>query len=145
MMKYTDKELQLATQIAYMKISNITITNYYNTNKRYPTMKELLTDLDKGDYIKTEFMAIYDTDADSDSIAGIRRDSAQKIIDDIVNGTSECASWKIIAVDDKNDTSGMYGCLIETSENEAIVGFRGSESYDAQQLYLDWMVADFGL
>lgn len=51
MMKYTDKELQLAIQIAYMKISNITITNYYNTNKRYPTMKELLTDLDKGDYI----------------------------------------------------------------------------------------------
>lgn len=96
-MSYTDKQLQLATQIAYMKISKADIQNYYDQYGDYPTLQWLLSNSDNTvNNIADEYMAIYD--ADADSIAGVRRDSAQKIIDDIVNGTSECASWKFVSV-----------------------------------------------
>lgn len=35
--------------------------------------------------------------------------------------------------------------MIETLEGNAIVSFQGSESTDANQFYLDWLKADFGL
>ena len=98
-MSYTDKQLQLATQIAYMKISEEIITEYYKEYGDYPILQWLLSNSDNtANNIADEYMAIYDADADADSIAGIRCNSAQKIIDDIVNGTSECASWKFVSV-----------------------------------------------
>ena len=35
--------------------------------------------------------------------------------------------------------------MIERVDGRAVIGFRGSESYDIQQLILDWGLADLGL
>lgn len=57
----------------------------------------------------------------------------------------ECERWVIKAVDDQNKEYGFYGCLIDTRDGEAILGFRGSENFDSGQVVHDWLEADFGL
>jgi len=39
----------------------------------------------------------------------------------------------------------MYACLIETGYGDAVIGFRGSESYNAEQIIKDWGLADLAL
>ena len=44
-MSYTDKEMQVSTQIAYMNITQSQIDNYVDKhNGEYPTIREILTD-----------------------------------------------------------------------------------------------------
>jgi len=57
----------------------------------------------------------------------------------------DCNRWVIKEVADDNARSGFYGCLIDTRDGEAIVGFRGSESFDTGQIINDWGRADLGL
>lgn len=57
----------------------------------------------------------------------------------------DCGQWIIRSVDNDNSATGFYGCLIDTRDGEAIVGFRGSESFDTQQVVNDWVMADVGL
>lgn len=154
-MSYTDKEMQVSTQIAYMNITQDQINEYLKDhNGEYPTIQEILTDSKYGQDICNAFMQRIDdsatyvsgyNDYDLDSIEGQQLAKAQEILDNIINGEESYANWKITYVKDDNKTTGMYGCLIETSDNEAIVGFRGSEMTDSEQFYLDWMKADFGL
>ena len=146
-MSYSDKELQLATQIAYMNISDEDIEAYREATKTngYPTLQWLLTESDRASKIEDDFMSKYGESDDEDSIKGFMREAAETFIEEIKNGTSECANWKIVSVCDQNKINGLYGCLIETSENEAIIGFRGSESDSFEQFVNDWVLADFGL
>ena len=66
-----------------------------------------------------------------------------------VNGLkidSDMSSWKISAVHDTNDENGFYACVIETSEKEATVAFRGSEGFDlGKNTKDDWWEADVKL
>lgn len=74
-------------------------------------------------------------------------DTARYIRDIISNNPDmqDCNSWIIKAAVDTNDQTGFYGCLIDTRDGEAIVGFRGSESFDTGQYINDWGLADVGL
>ncbi len=40
-MNYTDKEIQIATQISYINISNDYVNEYYNNHHDYPTLAEI--------------------------------------------------------------------------------------------------------
>lgn len=61
------------------------------------------------------------------------------------NGAVYARNWKIVDQCDKNNSSGFYGCLIDTRDGNSIVGFRGSESFDKYQDVMDWGVADVGM
>ena len=66
--------------------------------------------------------------------------------DIIANLSEEALNWKIIDIHDRNKENGFYGCVIETDDNNAIVGFRGSEGIkDYEGLVNDWIKNDFGL
>ena len=58
---------------------------------------------------------------------------------------TDCYDWTVKKTCDNNNKDGFYGCLIDTNDGEAILGFRGSESYDGTQKINDWLNADFGL
>ncbi|MBR2100381.1 MAG: DUF2974 domain-containing protein [Eubacterium sp.] len=58
---------------------------------------------------------------------------------------SQCNDWVVRETCDCNNQNGFYGCLIDTNDGDAILGFRGSESYDSTQNVNDWVKADFGL
>ena len=61
------------------------------------------------------------------------------------HGLYDCNYWLVKEVSDSNQENGFYGCLIDTRDGDAILGFRGSESYDAKQTVSDWGAADLGL
>jgi hypothetical protein len=41
-MNYTDKEIQIATQISYINISSDYLKLYYKEHEKYPTLAEAL-------------------------------------------------------------------------------------------------------
>lgn len=61
------------------------------------------------------------------------------------NGAENCYNWRVVDYCDKNDSTGFYGCMIDDGKGNAILGYRGSESYDIGQGVNDWGKADFGL
>ena len=63
-MSYTDKEMQISTQIAYMNITNFQIDDYADKhNGEYPTIREILTDSKYGQDICNAFMQRIDDSA----------------------------------------------------------------------------------
>ena len=56
-----------------------------------------------------------------------------------------CDNWRLVDFHDENDSTGMVACMLDAGDGRAVIGFRGSESYDIQQLILDWGLADLGL
>ncbi len=80
------------------------------------------------------------------SLASLMTEEQKKIIEDFGIKESEYSTWQIVGVSDWNDDDGFYACIIETSEDEAVVAFRGSEDMtDLNNLRNDWVRADFGL
>lgn len=62
-----------------------------------------------------------------------------------LNG-QDISNWKIIDRYNTNETTGFYGCVIETNNGEAIVAFRGSEGMLNLSNYKnDWVESDFKL
>lgn len=62
------------------------------------------------------------------------------------NKLYDCNYWIVKQSSNDNQQSGFYGCLIDTRDGDAIVGFRGSETMaDPNQLKKDWGEADLGL
>ena len=123
-MGYTDKELRDATQIAYMDLSDgynylVEIKNEkppFSIRQIINSTKDIKIQANLEDKIKEGDISI------------------------------DLDSWKITQIHDTNDDNGFYGCIIETSNNEAIVAFRGSEEPNINnQLKLDWIDADIGL
>lgn len=131
-MGYTDRDLMVATQIAYYDF-DLDLLETSNYNK---TIRELL--IQDNTVIRKIQADLQSADSDSD------KDLAQgalELYNEIVSENSEYGDWIIRAVKDDNVKSGFYGCLIETSNDSAIVGFRGSEGNDTK----DWVEADVGL
>lgn len=56
----------------------------------------------------------------------------------------DCYRWIIQAVCDENAKTGFYGCLIDTRDGEAILGFRGSEMI-GNQGSKDWIETNLAL
>lgn len=118
-MEYTDKELKEATQIAYLGFIEKSEINLRADGKKGPfTIKELIKDVELDDFDK-------------------------KIMENL---TEEMLNWKIVDINDTINQNGFYGCVIETSPENAIVAFRGSEGFDTYSgLVYDWAQSDFGL
>lgn len=120
----SDVRMMIATQVAYLdgsegmsvsELVNNTISLYGNQST---LSKKEQAQLDTAQYIQEQ----------------IRQHDLQ-----------DCYDWVIRDVADDNAQSGFYGCLIDTQDGDAVLGFRGSESFDAGQGLHDWIEADAGL
>jgi hypothetical protein len=121
-MGYTDKELRDATQIAYMDFTD----GYAELNRRNKEPPYTIRQ-------------IKDATKDPEKCAAI-----DKIVKE--NGISiDLDTLKIAQIHNTNNENGFYGCIIETSDKEAIVAFRGSEEPNGKQLRFDWINADLAL
>ena len=74
--------------------------------------------------------------------------SALELIEKL--GVKDCENWMIRDTLDDNDSSGFYGCMFDTGDGDAILGFRGSEggiqkSMTDPTAFRDWIEADLGL
>ena len=135
---YSDLDMILASQIAYMDAGgssrpNVTVGDMIdNARSKYGVYDE-----SSGTWKPREGL----TQKQIDQLNAAN--TLSQLMED--HGASYAKNWKVIDRCDKNDTSGFYGCVIDTGDGNAIVGFRGSESYDAGQYIDDWGKADLGL
>ena len=79
-------------------------------------------------------------------------EGAQKIERLMSANGLDCRSWRVMAAVNDENQSGMYGCMLDSGNGEAIVAFRGSIGLDAGALLTgdndqrrDWISADLGL
>lgn len=127
---HTDAEMLLATQIAYLNVDEY-------AGGGYSTVQEIL------DRIERRYSGM-------DNLAPLQRSQLETVqnIRTLMaeNNLEYCGSWRIVQHCNKNTESGFYAVTIDTGYGDAIIGFRGSETWDdAQQLILDWGKADLGL
>ncbi len=120
MSEYTDFELVVATQIAYLDFDRSDISE----NPDWTVRDHLIHNADLAEAMKKGNPAAYDA---------------------VMNGS--CQDWKIVHnVTNEDSGNGFAACLIETSSDKAIVGFRGSEALlQNDNLVKDWVEADIGL
>lgn len=130
-MSYSDRDLLVATQIAY-----------YDIAPKYEgfSLREILNN-DRSIFKKLN-------DNLKNATSELEKERAKKALDlynEIISPKSKYGDWVIKDVNNDNSNSGFYGCLIETDDNSAVIGFRGSESYNLEQKQKDWVEADLGL
>ena len=140
-MSYTDAELLMATQIAYLDVDFSDRSDRKNVGdiveavlKKYGTYDEAT-----GKYIAKPDL--------KDGIAKAQFETAQNIMDLAEkNNVVSWRNWDVVSVCNNNGEgqSGFYGCLIDTGDGNAIVGCRGSESSSTRQTVMDWGAADVG-
>lgn len=145
--EYSDKDIQVATQIAYMDIPEGVVQEYRdftNDQDAYPTLEWVLTKSKDCRTIKENYLDRFKiVEGDQGSIDNSKK--AQELLTSITFGESKYADWKVSLVHDDNKNSGMYGLMLETDNNNALVAFRGSEGEVEGQFEKDWINADFGL
>lgn len=125
MAAYTDKELELATQIAYADLGDVYESLSEQTGRTKFTLKEL-KDTAKKDY----------PDLDLGNLKGLSEEQLN--------------TWSISAVHDRNKENGFYACVVDTGDGNAILAYRGSESMGTNEEQLrnlqhDWIDADLGI
>ena len=130
-MEYSDRDLLVATQIAYYDID------------REVHDKTLRQICEENPDIYNHLLKNQE-EAES-NLEKIRAQEAIDLYHEINSPDSKYGNWIIRNVNDQNEETGFYGCLIETSDKSAIVGFRGSESSSDTQIKKDWVEADLGL
>lgn len=120
-MSYCASQMRVATEIAYMDIDSDAVT----TGASIETILKM--QIENGS--KKE------------------REKAQALLDFIneTPGCKECLNWTVRDVGNDQRDSGMYGCMLDTQDGDAIIAFRGSESSDIVTGYKDWVEADLGL
>lgn len=147
-MKYSDKELKEATQIAYLSLLEKGQDALETTGQVGPyTLEQIIrTCIDeeaaKKACIERGILENEITFQDLVQNSDISPEDKERIkrFDDKILG------WKIIDINDFNQENGMYACLIETGEKDAVVAFRGSENMKKyKNLVNDWVKADFAL
>ncbi len=137
-MNYSDAEMVIATQVAYLNINgNDSVVNQnVGETVNYILNKYGTYDFSTGTYTMKE--GIHGADA-------AQFNTAQNILTlSEQNNVTSWQNWTVMDCCDHNSGSGFYGCLIDTSNGDAIVGCRGSESYDMEQGIKDWGAADIG-
>ena len=152
--EYTDKQLIDATQIAYLDLIEKTLLNFRTDGaaKQGPyTLRELIEaniNWESAD-LNLRLEGGNNTTLSKKNIKELIEFSEISDFDKeiIKNLSEEALDWKIVDIHDKNLENGFYGCVIETSPENAIVAFRGSEGHnkDYAGLINDWVKADFGL
>lgn len=137
-MSYSDAEMMMATQVAYLN------TEGHGSNIKQ-TVGELVDTIlhQYGTYDRTT-----GTYTIKNGIGGAEKaqfETAQKMM--AMSEQNNVVSWRHWTVVDScnyESTTGYRGCLIDTGDGNAIVGCRGSESYNPEASYKDWVVADLG-
>lgn len=132
---YTDRELMAATQIAYYDFGAERLAAHGGR----ATVRELLRERDLYRELESKWNH---AEGELEKLMAKRN---LELYEEIVADGSVCGSWYVTDVNDRNESDGFYGILIETDSGHAIIAFRGSESYDANQIMKDWINADFGL
>lgn len=133
-MSYTDAEMMMATQIAYL-----------NSNGRNRNVGDMV------DSVLSQY-GTYDRNTGTyvmkEGVSGMQKaqfETAQNILNlSEQNNVTSWRNWTVVDSCNRENTSGFYGCLIDTGDGNAIVGCRGSESYDVYQGVMDWGAADVG-
>ncbi len=132
---YSDRDLMVATQIAYYDFTK----EQLEAKGGQASVRELLQDKKVYHQLQNKVNL-----AEND----FKKQMAKKdleLYEEIVRENSKYGSWKVVDVKNTNQETGFYGVLLETDKEHAIVGFRGSESTDYNQVLKDWINADVGL
>lgn len=137
--QYNDAEMMLATQIAYLDISgeDVSVGDVVDNILEY------------GHCVNGEWVLYEQYQNDPQSKYWKKQLEVAGNISELTkrydNLGDDWRNWKVVdRCDDQNGT-GYYGCLIDTGNDHAIIGCRGSESYNKEQVVKDWIVADVGL
>ena len=117
-MRFSDKDLRTATQIAYMDFDELDVMLHPDW-----TIKEHFENNEK---LNAHWLG-----------------HDPKLHDEIINGAY--GSWKIADYCNRNKRTGFVACVIDTGGGRAIIAFRGSESFDFRQIWNDWILSDAGL
>ncbi len=132
---YTNQESAWAAKIAYLDFTDDLLARYYTySSNSEPTIGQIC------DFCVEQDIKLFDDDSDGSKSAFIAEASSL-----------ECGQWKIVAICDDNDKSGLYAVALETGEYSAnnvedgvILAVRGSEANDNQFL-LDWILTDMNI
>ena len=147
-MRYSDLELKGATQIAYLSLLEKGQDALESTGKAGPyTVREIILSCVDQESAKQACInkGIPENEITFDMLVQ-NSDISKEDKERIELFTDEMLNWKIADINDFNQENGMYACVIETKEDDAIIAFRGSENMKKyQNLVKDWANADFGL
>lgn len=125
-MRYTDEQMIVASRLAYQDVDFDQDVNIAAPNM---SVNEMLRWRQQNAPTKE------------------KADEIQVIINQIAETSDPSAYSKWTIQDVKNDQhgSGMYACLIDTGDGDAIIAFRGSESDTLENIVKDWGMSDIGL
>lgn len=132
---YTDRDLMAATQIAYYDFGAERLAAHGGR----ATVRELLRERDLYRELESKWNH---AEGELEKLMAKRN---LELYQEIVADGSVYGNWYVADVNDRNESDGFYGILLETDSGHGIIAFRGSESYDANQIMKDWINADFGL
>jgi hypothetical protein len=137
-MTHSDQDLFVASQLAYYEISDRDISLLTKQGIE-PTLANILKE-------KTDILKTLENNLTVAKKKGpIEETRAQEELDlynSFATPNSKYGDWKVVDVKDRNNETGFYGLVIETSPGNAIVGFRGSED-KGNQFEKDWIQTDF--
>lgn len=121
-MSYRDIQMIIASQIAYIDFNRDAV--------------------DSGQYTVNELLEMELERPEAD-----KKDVIQKLLDRIAETPAgrECGNWKVRDIRDNQSSSGMYACLLDSGDGNALVAFRGSESESWDDIQKDWIQSDIGL
>ena len=148
-MAYTDLQLKDATQIAYLSF----VPKYFKAHKGEENVSLKVSDIIKESFDLKEAKILAEADGyDVDNLTFRELAQFSPELDDrdkdvILNLSDDMMyNSKIVDIHDTAKENGFYACVIETSKDDAIVAFRGSEGFDTYSgLIHDWRDANFGL
>lgn len=137
-MAYTDAEMMIATQIAYLNYND-------KGNDRGKNVGELVESILKNNGTYDASTGTYVLKKGVTGVEKAQFETAQNIWKlSEQNNVVSWRQWKIVNRCNQEHGSGYYGCLIDTGDGGAIIGCRGSESCDLEQTVKDWVIADVG-
>ena len=134
-MACTEMQSKDASKIAYL--STLSSQNANWTGDGNPSVKQLiLQSLGKDPYENISY----------EEFSNLVKDSDLPDKDTILEVRADALEWKYLADMDTNTENGFFGCALETGDNEAIVAFRGSQSFTSYENAVhDWGDADLKL
>lgn len=132
---YTDRELIIATQIAYYGFTQQQLENHGGS----ASVRELLRETDTRKRLQDKW------DSAERELDKTMAKGDIDLYEEIMEPDSRYGSWIVADICDRNQETGFYGMLLDTGNGCGLIAFRGSESTDTNQLIKDWLNADFGL
>ena len=101
--KYTDKDMQILSQLAYIN---------FDKGMLQLTFSEILNDPDLNDIFTTEFLG---DNPSPEPGSSAEADYNWKLgVLELLKNDEKYSNWKLVDVQDLNDTQGMYAILVET-------------------------------